>query len=614
MWQYDPNLGDLVWVEPVSSTPANVPASIASLVPSGGAVQQNMATTTQYDPYQYLQEALKQGFTAEYQMPSSAETGLDPTYQGSAATFGDIRVTPLTEPVYEGYGDAAYQTGSQQTGYIVSRPIENGFFENTVYDNSGNFQRTTITEPADNGFKDLATLAAMALTAGGAGGLLGGALTGGALTGTGASALGNALISGAAGALTGQDPLKAALLAAGGTFAGGLFGGAEAATPSTLTDAQFIAADAAQLAQQGLAAPQIEQVLQASGVNAVAAIGAADAATAGLSVPEIAQEITLGNRGLFTEAVAPEVPPTAPVEVAPVAPEALQTIPVTAPTTVASIADVVAAIPAAVMPQPEIVSAPLPPLDQQVTVTGTQQPTVTLEDILAAVVPAAAPPAVVSQPEVVAAPVAPAPAQAVEVTAPKAPNDNLAEAIAAVVNPVVQAPVAPSAPAEQVVEVPGTKETQNNLEDAIAALVNPVVEAPVVPPANEVVEVTAKKEEPVSVPTTGVSTDLPSEPSGGGVETQDQATRTEKQNAGLSLDDVMNALKAFAALSGTGMFGGGGGGGTSQRPFVAPTATVPQGNEDYYRAIQQYYNTYMPQTPRDVATPLQQWYEGKFGG
>ncbi len=424
--------------------------------------------------------------------------------------------------------------------------------------------------------EDLAPIAAMALTAGGAGGLLGGALTGGALSNTAASALGNALISGTAGALTGQDPLTAALLAAGGTYAGSLFGGAEAANTSTLTDAQFIAADAAQLAQQGLAAPQIEQVLQASGVNAVAAIGAADAATAGLSVPEIAQEITLGNRGLFTEAVAPEVPPTAPVEVAPVAPEALQTIPITAPAPVASIADIVAAVPAAVMPQPEIVSAPLPPLDQQVTVTGTQQPPVTLEDILAAVAAPVAPPPAPQVPE--PAPVAPAPAQVVEVTAPEAPKDNLAEAIAAIVNPVVEAPVAPPAPADQVIET------------------------------------TAKKEEPVSVPTTGVSTDLPSQPSGGGVEIQDQATRTEKQNAGLSLDDVMNALKAFAALSGTGMFGGGGGGGTSQRPFVAPTATVPQGNEDYYRAIQQYYNTYMPQTPRDVATPLQQWYEGKFGG
>jgi hypothetical protein len=48
--------------------------------------------------------------------------------------------------------------------------------------------------------------------------------------------------------------------------------------------------------------------------------------------------------------------------------------------------------------------------------------------------------------------------------------------------------------------------------------------------------------------------------------------------------------------------------------FTAPTTPVPVGNADYYKAIQQYYNTYMPAAPRDVATPLQQWYEGKFGG
>jgi hypothetical protein len=42
-------------------------------------------------------------------------------------------------------------------------------------------------------------------------------------------------------------------------------------------------------------------------------------------------------------------------------------------------------------------------------------------------------------------------------------------------------------------------------------------------------------------------------------------------------------------------------------------STTPQFGPDYYAAVQQYYNAYMPQTPRDVATPLQQWYENKFG-
>jgi hypothetical protein len=571
MWQFDPDTREIIWVDDSAQDTENSlfyspqrfdnalfmpPATVSAPAPAPAVSTQ----TQQSNGVPTAEQILSQGGGSPVVIDGVLYQPIfDSTGQGETFEQG-----PLTQIL-------AYKQGETDPGQAYKT------YSPTMQEvGTGRFQEVGgFGDLLQTAAEDLAPIAAMALTAGGAGGLLGGALTGGALTGTAASALGNALISGTAGALTGQDPLTAALLSAGGTFAGGLFGGAEAATPSTLTDAQFIAADAAQLAGQGLGAAQIEQVLQASGVNAVAAIGAADAATSGLSVPEIAQEIALGNRGLFTEAAAPVAPPPAPVEVAPVVPEALQTVTTTAAAPVASIADIVAAVPAAVTAQPEIVSAPLLPLEQQVTVTGSQQPTITLEDILAAV----------------AAPVAPPPAPVVPEPAPVVP-----------------------APAEQVVEVPGTKETQNNLEDAIAAFVNPVVEAPVAPSANEVVEVTAKKEEPVSVPTTGVSTDLPSQPSGGGVETQDQATRTEKQNAGLSLDDVMNALKAFAALSGTGMFGGGGGGGTSQRPFVAPTATVPQGTEDYYRAIQQYYNTYMPQTPRDVATPLQQWYEGKFGG
>lgn len=46
---------------------------------------------------------------------------------------------------------------------------------------------------------------------------------------------------------------------------------------------------------------------------------------------------------------------------------------------------------------------------------------------------------------------------------------------------------------------------------------------------------------------------------------------------------------------------------------TAPTQTVPVGNQDYYNAIQQYYNAYMPAQPRDIATPLQNWYSKKYG-
>lgn len=76
-----------------------------------------------------------------------------------------------------------------------------------------------------------------------------------------------------------------------------------------------------------------------------------------------------------------------------------------------------------------------------------------------------------------------------------------------------------------------------------------------------------------------------------------------------SASDISTVLKALGA---SGLLGGAvsniGGAGAG----VAPTQGVPMNNADYYNAIQQYYNTYMPTQPRDVATPLQQWYSGAY--
>lgn len=48
--------------------------------------------------------------------------------------------------------------------------------------------------------------------------------------------------------------------------------------------------------------------------------------------------------------------------------------------------------------------------------------------------------------------------------------------------------------------------------------------------------------------------------------------------------------------------------GTSFRP----ADTMPVYSPEYFQQIQQYYNTYLPSTPRDVATPLQQWYSSGY--
>lgn len=489
MWQYDPSVGDMVWVEPAGAS-ANVPANIASLVPSGGTVQQNMAAQL----------------------------------QGYGAEGGEMSFNP-------------------DGTFTISTPLADNQFLNTIVDSSGKQISQNVSSGEDTGLQDLAAFAAIPLTAGGAGGVLGGAL---GLSGTAASALGNALISGAAGAISGQDPLKAALLAAGGTYAGSLLGGPSAATEATLTDAQFVAADAAQLAAQGLGADQIEQVLRASGVNTVTAIAAADAASSGMSVDQIAKDITLGNRGLFTDTTATTTPTTITTS-----PEGLQTVTTTAAAPTINAGGLLAAVPSAVLPQANIVSTPLAPLDQQVTVTGTKAPTVTQDDLTAA--------------------------------------------IAATVNPIAASTVAPpTTTADQVIEVSGTKQpTQQTIGDVAAAinagtLYGPGMTGTQTTVYDKVLEATDSKT------------------------AADAAASAAGLLGGLTLADILKVLAGFSSL---GMLGGGGtGGGGGTTTSLTPTTPVPVGNADYYNAVQQYYNTYMPQTPRNVATPLQQWYEGKFGG
>ena len=64
-----------------------------------------------------------------------------------------------------------------------------------------------------------------------------------------------------------------------------------------------------------------------------------------------------------------------------------------------------------------------------------------------------------------------------------------------------------------------------------------------------------------------------------------------------------------AALSGAGNNGGGGGGGTS-----TPTQGIPQMTPEYFQAVQNYYNAYLPGTNPNVGSYLSDWYSGKFTG
>ena len=43
-------------------------------------------------------------------------------------------------------------------------------------------------------------------------------------------------------------------------------------------------------------------------------------------------------------------------------------------------------------------------------------------------------------------------------------------------------------------------------------------------------------------------------------------------------------------------------------PAYVPQSSMPENNDAYYQQMQQYYNAYMPNAPRDITSPLQSWY------
>lgn len=95
------------------------------------------------------------------------------------------------------------------------------------------------------------------------------------------------------------------------------------------------------------------------------------------------------------------------------------------------------------------------------------------------------------------------------------------------------------------------------------------------------------------------------------------ASTTPTPTSGLSSSDISllaRGLLGVGLAAGSGALGGGSGMVTIPTP--SNRAGISSGTADfspeYYQQIQQYYNAYMPEQPKDVATPLQQWYETKF--
>lgn len=120
---------------------------------------------------------------------------------------------------------------------------------------------------------------------------------------------------------------------------------------------------------------------------------------------------------------------------------------------------------------------------------------------------------------------------------------------------------------------------------------------------------------------TGVTTDVTTNDTTGGDTKVNTDVKTGNVTTGgltgLTTDQIINLVKSGVSL--TGLLGagkvitGGSGGGGTTTTFTAPTQGIPKNSPEYYRQLQQYYSGYMPQSPRDVVTPLQQWYNSSYG-
>lgn len=83
---------------------------------------------------------------------------------------------------------------------------------------------------------------------------------------------------------------------------------------------------------------------------------------------------------------------------------------------------------------------------------------------------------------------------------------------------------------------------------------------------------------------------------------------------GLTAPQIANLIKAGVSIAGiTGAVNAVSPSKTTVSPQATPTQGMPTYSPEYYQQLQQYYNAYLPQTPRDVVTPLQQWYNTKSG-
>lgn len=130
---------------------------------------------------------------------------------------------------------------------------------------------------------------------------------------------------------------------------------------------------------------------------------------------------------------------------------------------------------------------------------------------------------------------------------------------------------------------------------------------------NNIYDVNMATTYPTSVlPDTGGLMNAPAAGVVAGSATGSGATAGATAGAGLTNSQIANLIKAgLGVASAAGAVNAVGSRPTT--PLQAPTQGMPTYSPEYYQQLQQYYNAYLPQTPRDVVSPLQQWYNSSYG-
>ena len=85
----------------------------------------------------------------------------------------------------------------------------------------------------------------------------------------------------------------------------------------------------------------------------------------------------------------------------------------------------------------------------------------------------------------------------------------------------------------------------------------------------------------------------------------------KKNDLNVTDDQLINILKALGLFGTLGVTAASGG---TNTPITGiPTQTPPMYTDDYFTRVQQNYNSLLPAVPRDVASPLRDWYTSQYG-